>query len=371
MKNNLESKHPTSDSTQEGSIKNATESNPTQKIKIRKYQDGVSIVLATYNGERFLREQLESLRNQTFAPIEIIISDDNSSDSTNTIIDRFIKTTNIPTTWIRNVPGLGYADNFLQAAHRAKGSYVAFCDQDDIWSTRKLEVCSDYFGRPDISIITHTAELINASGEHIGYFNQGIRKTNTRPPWSHDVWGTFWGFSIVFRRQILDVAGFQNRFVDYITPNMPIAHDRWITFLGQTLGKTVEISEPLVKYRQHENNLYGKSYLKNQLQKTRTQIAAESKTYIQATRRMLEIIDEIDPAAELLFPEFNRIKSKKVLEKALVILSQRDAIYRSPRIIDSLIQVFKNSTTGIYTNPHNQKIRIRSLLKDLAFIIKK
>ena len=84
----------------------------------------VSVVMATYNGERYLREQLQSLLDQTQVPEEVIISDDGSQDRTLEIINDFSKRAPFLTTILNNQQRLGYAENFLQAAKHAKSACV-------------------------------------------------------------------------------------------------------------------------------------------------------------------------------------------------------------------------------------------------------
>ena len=107
------------------------------------YVHGVSVVLATHNGSKFIRKQLETLVDQTVPPLEIIVSDDASTDDTLQIIRKFASASAVEFKIVENIPPLGFRDNFLRAALSARGSLVAFCDQDDIWDTRKIDYCVD------------------------------------------------------------------------------------------------------------------------------------------------------------------------------------------------------------------------------------
>lgn len=101
----------------------------------------VSVVMATYNGESFLIEQLDSLRKQTRTIDEIIICDDVSKDSTVEIIEKYIAQYHLENSWklYRNAKNLGYADNFAQGLRIACGDYIFFADQDDVWLANKIE----------------------------------------------------------------------------------------------------------------------------------------------------------------------------------------------------------------------------------------
>ena len=97
----------------------------------------VSVVMATYNGERFIAEQLESILTQTYSNLEIIIVDDRSTDQSYTILESYAaKDTRIRL--FRNEQNLGYVKNFEKGLSLAGGVYIAPSDQDDIWLPHKI-----------------------------------------------------------------------------------------------------------------------------------------------------------------------------------------------------------------------------------------
>jgi glycosyltransferase involved in cell wall biosynthesis len=101
----------------------------------------VSVALCTYNGARFLDEQLASLAAQTWRPLELVVCDDRSTDSTLAILAKFASTASFPVRIVQNGAWLGYKSNFKKAACLCQGELITFCDQDDIWLPTKLEVC--------------------------------------------------------------------------------------------------------------------------------------------------------------------------------------------------------------------------------------
>src|SRR5688572_16778447 len=98
----------------------------------------ISIAMATYNGATFLRQQLDSIAAQTVPPIEIHIGDDGSTDNTESIVAAFATRAPFPVRFFRNDNRLGYGANFIRTAQRCAGEWIAFCDQDDVWSPGKL-----------------------------------------------------------------------------------------------------------------------------------------------------------------------------------------------------------------------------------------
>lgn len=145
----------------------------------------ISVVMATYNGERYLQEQLESICNQTYQPDEIIISDDHSSDSTSEIIRSFQKKTKIAIYFYCNSKRLGYAKNFRNGLRLAKGDLIFLSDQDDVWEKNKIEVCKNFFDRyPNILALSTAYRLIDENGKRrkedwfYRFFSQKSKKIN-------------------------------------------------------------------------------------------------------------------------------------------------------------------------------------------------
>ena len=99
----------------------------------------ISVAMATFNGERHLAAQLESIAQQTLAPHELVVSDDGSTDSTLEIVEAFERRAPFHVRIERNPTRLGFAANFLTAAERCEGELIAFADQDDVWLSTKLE----------------------------------------------------------------------------------------------------------------------------------------------------------------------------------------------------------------------------------------
>src|SRR5438270_1073780 len=102
----------------------------------------VSVAMATFNGERYLKTQLDTIARQSVLPTELVVSDDGSNDQTLSVVADFARSAPFQVTTVRNETRLGFADNFLQAARLCEGDAVAYADQDDFWLSHKLEVCA-------------------------------------------------------------------------------------------------------------------------------------------------------------------------------------------------------------------------------------
>lgn len=214
----------------------------------------VSIVLATYNGARFLPEQLASLAAQTLPPRELIISDDGSTDATLAIAGAFRDQAPFPVTIRRNATRLGYGENFLSAAQGASGDYIAFCDQDDVWDPEKLRRAVQELARTGACLYVHAARLIDQDGAPLGEFRQDIAMGRVYEPLELAPWGVLLGFSMVFQRRLLELVDPALRGLHTFDFEGPLSHDLWVYFLATSLGRVVADERALAGYRQHAGN---------------------------------------------------------------------------------------------------------------------
>ena len=126
----------------------------------------ISIAMCTYNGAAFLREQLESIANQTLQPDELIVSDDGSADGTLAVVREFARTATFPTRIVENQINLGYSRNFDQAVQLCSCEMIALADQDDIWYSTKLETLHERLVSDDsVGGIFSDGDLIDSNSQ--------------------------------------------------------------------------------------------------------------------------------------------------------------------------------------------------------------
>lgn len=127
----------------------------------------ISVVMATYNGARYILDQLESIRNQTRSVDEVIICDDRSGDDTVAIVQSYIKRNQLQNWNISvNEYNLGYADNFHAAMLKANGDIIVFSDQDDVWVNDRIESMEKSFaGNPHVQVLYSEFELFYESDD--------------------------------------------------------------------------------------------------------------------------------------------------------------------------------------------------------------
>src|SRR5690242_9734869 len=128
----------------------------------------VSVAMATYNGDRFLQEQLDSVARQTLLPCELVACDDGSTDGTLDILHQFAAKAPFPVHVHQNQARLGYGPNFLRAASLCSGELLAFCDQDDVWLEQKLQKCAAVLSRPRNVLVIHSAEVVDERLSPVG-----------------------------------------------------------------------------------------------------------------------------------------------------------------------------------------------------------
>lgn len=202
----------------------------------------ISIALCTYNGEKNLRQQLDSLIHQTYQNLEIVIVDDKSSDSTLEILEEYAKLESRIRIEI-NKENLGYTKNFEKAISLCKGEYIALSDQDDIWDLDKIRILHQEIGNH--TLIYHDSEFIDEHGNPMDKNMSDIMNfysgTGSLP---FLLLNCMSGHSIMFRKELLTkIFPFDKRFF----------HDWWIAYVASTFGNILFIETALVKYRQHPN----------------------------------------------------------------------------------------------------------------------
>jgi len=220
-------------------------------------EPAISIALATYQGELFLQQQLDSIFCQTLLPYELVIGDDGSTDDTIGIIERFAVKAPFPVHLKRNPHRLGYRENFMQTTQRCTGDLIAFCDQDDVWHPQKLAHCAVPFIDPEVMLVCHDANVVNASGQRIEK-SIVVRRNGAWNP-SYRPLHSQYALTMVFRRSLTDHYDLWLKTIDENTSDRTqhSAHDPWFYFLAINLGKVINVDEPLVDYIQHESNTVG------------------------------------------------------------------------------------------------------------------
>jgi glycosyltransferase involved in cell wall biosynthesis len=218
----------------------------------------ISVALSAYNGERFLREQLESLARQSVLPAELVVCDDCSSDDTPGILEAFSRGAPFPVRIFRNEHNLGFNTSFLRVAERCAGPLIAFCDQDDVWAENKIGKCARFFAsHPEVRLVIHAGQPVDEHLRPIGDVYPPVSVTRVAPPFEVNPWMATPGFAIVFDAALLRLADWKKRPPSRDLDGHEMDFDEWIYFLAWAVSEIGFIGDCLVQYRQHGSNLFG------------------------------------------------------------------------------------------------------------------
>ena len=222
----------------------------------------VSILLAVYKGEAFLRPQLESLSAQTFSDFAVLWQDDGSEDRTPEILSEYGKRDRRFRAGTEQGKHLGAAANFLSLLRQSEGDYLLFCDQDDIWEKEKVETLlkacrqaeSKHPGQP---VLVHSdASIIDQDGRETApsffrlqgwdpgavHLNQLLVQNNAT------------GCMMLLNRSLASLI------IQHGNPEKMFMHDWFIALTAAAFGQVVFVDIPLTRYRQHGHNVIGASH---------------------------------------------------------------------------------------------------------------
>ena len=217
---------------------------------------GVAVI--TYNGLKYLPQQLDSIVAQTRVPEHIVVSDDRSTDGTWAFLQDWAQRCPVRVTLIRNEQQLGLTGNFEQAIGAVEADIVFTADQDDIWLGDKVERLARVFEtEPEVLLVHTDATLVDADDRDLGTTLLGelgltdAERSAIAADRAFEVYcrrNVVTGATAAFRRSLLQVA--------HPLPRT-MYHDTWLAFMASGMGKVRLLEVPMIRYRQHGGNLVG------------------------------------------------------------------------------------------------------------------
>jgi len=225
----------------------------------------ISVALCTYNGARFIGEQIRSICLQTLRPREIVVSDDASTDGCVEIARRTVEECNaahpgppVVLHVLQNATPLRVTKNFEQAVRACQGDLIALSDQDDAWPPERLaRMAVEFERRPDLLLLHTDARLVDGALTDLGQslFHalevEPIELERVHGGKAFDVLlrrNLVTGATAIFRRSLLDVAlPFPSEWL----------HDEWLGIIAAAIGRVDLLEDQLIDYRQHEENQIG------------------------------------------------------------------------------------------------------------------
>lgn len=218
----------------------------------------IAIILCTYNGEKFLKQQLNTIKYQTYREYDLFISDDGSSDSTLKIVNEFINDNPLMTIHILKGPKIGFAKNFIRTLQDIPSIserdylYYAFCDQDDLWDVEKLGIAIKKLKELNFNgpaLYCSRTKYVDSNGIDIGYSPLFKKK----PSFNNALVQSIAGGNTMLFNDIL-----YNYLLKVDTNKNIVSHD-WLTYLICMAANGIALydNNPYISYRQHQANIIG------------------------------------------------------------------------------------------------------------------
>ncbi|MBR5127752.1 MAG: glycosyltransferase family 2 protein [Roseburia sp.] len=205
----------------------------------------ISVAMVSYQGAKYIEEQLDSILSQLGPKDEVIVSDDGSTDGTREILAQYAK----KDVRVRMIDGpkAGVKKNVENALRACEGEYIFLADQDDIWMPEKVELVMAAFKQDSVGLVVHDAVVTDGNCQEVilesFYSLKGSGAGVIKNIWRN----TYIGCCMAFKRELLDEV--------VPIPNYIEMHDQWIGVINDQLKRgTTFIPDKLLKYRRHGNN---------------------------------------------------------------------------------------------------------------------
>lgn len=212
----------------------------------------IQILMSTYNGENYLEEQLESLLNQSYNDVKILIRDDGSKDSTLEILERYkTKKIEIKVVYGKNI---GVVKSFFELIKMSdtKCNYFAFCDQDDFWEREKIERAILKLKQKK-SALSYCSNL-RLVNKNLKYIKNQYKKPLVPSIENAVVENIITGCTCIIKQELLLKI---KEKINQIKIEKIMMHDWFIYIFSEIYGETIYDEKSYIKYRQHENNVIG------------------------------------------------------------------------------------------------------------------
>ncbi|UFP95970.1 glycosyltransferase family 2 protein [Gloeobacter morelensis] len=303
----------------------------------------VEILLATYNGEPFLAEQLDSLRAQTWSDWQLQVRDDGSQDGTLTILKHYCGLD--PRIVLVEPDGrrLGACGSFAELLQRSRADYLMFCDQDDRWWPQKIATTLEAM---------RTAERTRSRCPVLVHSDLAVVDAQMRP-----LSPSFWKYQsldphrarlqhLLVQNVVTGCATMINAPLRALALPIPVAaavmHDWWLALVAAAFGQIASIERPLVDYRQHQRNRLGAKRFSAAYIVDRLGAIAEIRRSLLDTQRQAQAFleryaERLDPATRILVADYADLARHNLLNRKVKILKHRYFKHNLARTLGMLL----------------------------------
>ena len=295
----------------------------------------IDILMAPYNGEKYLREQIESILNQTYSNIRLIISDDCSKDKTREIIKEYEQKDNRITAYFQE-NNLGYAKNFEFLLTKVENDFYMLSDQDDYWLPEKVEKTFNRLKETNTDLVFTDLEVVDENLKTIYQSFNDFMLLSRKIQKCLNTYELQYLYNCVTGCTLLS----KKEYIEKIIP-IPkakyVIHDTWIGLIVALYGKVQYLNEKTIKYRQHGNNQVGTDKISHKF----TKIQDVRKLFIEVKIDLFKTYVE----NEKVFPENLQKQNRKALEYFEDIENKKHFNFKNWNIFHEL---YKNETFMYY-----------------------
>lgn len=288
----------------------------------------VSICMGIYNGDKFIKQQLKSILEQTHPADEVILCDDNSTDNTVVIVQEFIKKNQLESSWhlYKNRENRGYPGNFYYVMGLCTGDIVFLADQDDIWEKRKLEkmlgVLEMY---PDAAIVACRFGLVDAEGKQIKSIMAPSHSLGSNELKTITIYDIFYNYE--WPGMVLAYRNSWYQKWDKVIGEIP--HDIFLCARAAEEGVLLQMDEILAWHRRHENNTASEEH--------RIRKLLNKKRKLWEIEKYLGMLEQFEKCKVL-----QTEKGCKILREKLTAMRSRYAALQSGKIMQVLQSALQN-----------------------------
>lgn len=306
----------------------------------------VEILMATYCGERYIREQIDSILCQTYTNWKLVIRDDGSKDNTYQIIQEYCDKYPQKIVLIPSEKPSGCAkNNFMYLLELAISEYIMFCDQDDVWDENKIEVsleklveieCKEKVPalvHSDLRVVDEKLQIIEAS------FEKYMSMDYTRNTVNHLlIENVVVGCTMIINRTLQEHA-----IRNYNTENMTM-HDQWLALLASSIGRLAVLPQATMNYRQHQGNAVGTQNVvsiknfKSALKKS-AEIHKSLERSMKQAEMLMDTVGHLMPLeTQMVIKQYAQLRYKHKIGRMVGI--QRNHFYAKSYVKQCAILVF-------------------------------
>lgn len=290
----------------------------------------IYIIMCTYNGEKYISEQLESIKENTMKDWELYIIDDQSTDNTLQIVKTFKNRYSNKVHIEINEERRGSVQNFLKAIWKVgrqmtDNDFLMLCDQDDVWNTDKIRKTLDgmyeliyNYGNSipllvctDVTVVDAKMNIINESFRKMNHY--GIKKLD----FSH----------LMMENKVQGCTTMMNKCMALMVHRLPTKatmHDGWLALIAAGFGRIKYIDRPTMRYRQHDNNVQGSIEFKEDVKKKFFNLGRQRQIVMDTTSQIKEFLeiyeDEISDSIKEMAKAFATLPQQNFIQKRYNII---------------------------------------------------